>query len=68
MRGLGKRGCGCLGGILALIVLTVWFAIALNTEPIPVTKQGVEGVVQAIAYDLIWTPRLIATMFGFKSA
>ncbi len=63
---LGKRGCGCLSGILALIVLVVWFAIALNTEPIPVTKQGFEGALQAIAYTLIWTPRVIASMFGFK--
>ena len=67
MWGLSRRGCGCLGGFIALIVLVVWFAIALNTVPVPVIKPGFEGVLQAIAYALIWTPRAIAGVFGYKS-
>lgn len=66
MQGCSRRGCGCLGGIFALIILVVWFAIALNTQPIAPTKQGFEGAIQAIVYTLIWIPRIIAGLFGFK--
>lgn len=54
---MDRRGRGCVVGVLALVVLIVWFAIALTIQPGPPTPPIIDA--------FLWVPRWIAAALGF---